>query len=100
MNASSPVAVVGLGIMGGAIARNLLAAGMAVRGYDVDARQLEHLKPKGIAAHSAGEAAHGAGLMLTSLPSVAALDATVASLVGAKASGLVVAELSTLPIAA
>ena len=101
MNASSSsVAVVGLGIMGGAIARNLLAEGIAVRGYDTDAARLEVLKPNGIAAHSAGEAARGAGLMLTSLPSVAALDATVVSLVAAKASGLVVAELSTLPIAA
>ena len=100
MNASSPVAVVGLGIMGGAIARNLLAEGIVVRGYDTDPARLEHLKPKGIAARSAGEAALGAGLMLTSLPSVAALDETVASLVAAKASGLVVAELSTLPIAA
>jgi putative dehydrogenase len=100
MNSSPLVAVVGLGIMGGAIARNLLAEGMAVRGYDTDATRLELLKPNGIAAHSAGEAARGAALMLTSLPSVAALDATVASLVAAKASGLVVAEVSTLPIAA
>ena len=100
MNASTSVAVVGLGIMGGAIARNLLAEGIGVRGHDVDPARLELLKPNGIAAQSAGEAARGAGLMLTSLPSVAALDATVASLVAAKASGLVVAELSTLPIAA
>jgi putative dehydrogenase len=100
MNSSPLVAVVGLGIMGGAIARNLLAEGVAVHGYDTDATRLELLKPNGVAAHSAGEAARGAGLVLTSLPSVAALDATVASLVAAKASGLVVAELSTLPIAA
>jgi 3-hydroxyisobutyrate dehydrogenase-like beta-hydroxyacid dehydrogenase len=38
--------------------------------------------------------------VLTSLPSVAALDATVASLVAAPRRGLVVAELSTLPIEA
>jgi 3-hydroxyacyl-CoA dehydrogenase len=31
------VGIVGLGIMGGAIARNLLAAGAEVRGYDIDA---------------------------------------------------------------
>ncbi len=36
--------------------------------------------------------------MLTSLPSVAALEATVASLLAEKKRGLVVAELSTLPI--
>src|SRR5579863_2862628 len=100
MNDSSPIAIIGLGIMGGAIARNLLAEGIAVRGYDTDASRLEVLKTGGVAARSAGEAAHGAGLALTSLPSVAALDETVASLVAAKSSGLVVAELSTLPIAA
>ncbi len=100
MDAASPVAVIGLGIMGGAIARNLLAEGVAVRGYDTDATRFEFLKPDGVAAQSAGEAARGAELALTSLPSVAALDATVASLIAAKRDGLVVAELSTLPIAA
>ena len=39
-----------------------------------------------------------AALALTSLPSAAALDATVANLVAAQQPGLVVAELSTLPI--
>ncbi len=100
MDASSPVAIIGLGIMGGAIARNLLAEGIAVRGYDIDAARLALLPPDGVAARAAGEAARGAGLALTSLPSVAALDATVASLVAADLRGLVVAELSTLPIAA
>jgi putative dehydrogenase len=94
------VGIVGLGIMGGAIARNLLAAGMQVRGYDVDAARFEALKPGGVAAKSAGEAAQGADVVLTSLPSIKALDDTVASLLAAKAVGLVVAELSTLPIEA
>ena len=100
MTVSSPVAIVGLGIMGGAIARNLLADGVAVRGYDVDATRFDVLKTGGIAARSAGEAARDAGVALTSLPSVAALDDTVASFIAAGLHGLVVAELSTLPIAA
>jgi L-threonate 2-dehydrogenase len=100
MEASSPVAIIGLGIMGGAIARNLLADGIAVRAYDVDAARFDFLKPHGEAARSAGEAARGARLALTSLPSVAALDATVTSLIAAGLHDLVVAELSTLPIAA
>jgi L-threonate 2-dehydrogenase len=94
------VGIVGLGIMGGAIARNLLAAGMAVRGYDTDAARFEALKPNGAATTSAGEAARGADVILTSLPSINALEATVASLLAAKVPGLVVAELSTLPIEA
>src|SRR5262245_6380168 len=98
--AQMTVGIVGLGIMGGAIARNLLAAGMQVRGYDIDAARLEALKPGGVAAKSAGEAAQGADVVLTSLPSIKALDDTVASLLAAKITSLVVAELSTLPIEA
>ena len=94
------IGIVGLGIMGGAIARNLLAAGFAVRGYDIDASRFDCLKLDGVAATSAGEAAQGADVVLTSLPTIKALDDTVASLLAAKAAGLVVAELSTLPIAA
>ncbi|HVA15970.1 MAG TPA: NAD(P)-dependent oxidoreductase [Stellaceae bacterium] len=98
--ASSTVGIIGLGIMGGAIARNLLAAGTSVRGYDVDAARFDALQPRGIAARSAAEAAQGADVVLTSLPSIAALDATVAGLLAANVAGLVVAELSTLPIEA
>ena len=94
------VGIVGLGIMGGAIARNLLAAGVALRGYDTDHSRFAALGESGVASTSAGEAAQGADLVLTSLPSIKALDETVASLIAAKVPGLVVAELSTLPIAA
>ena len=94
------VGIVGLGIMGGAIARNLLAAGMELRGYDIDPSRFTALEPGGVAATSAGDAAQGADVVLTSLPSIKALDDTVASLLAAKAAGLVVAELSTLPIEA
>jgi 3-hydroxyisobutyrate dehydrogenase-like beta-hydroxyacid dehydrogenase len=97
---SSTVGIIGLGIMGGAIARNLLATGMAVRGYDIDPARFEALKPDGVATTSAGEAAQGADMVLTSLPSIKALDETVASLLAAKVPGLIVAELSTLPIEA
>ena len=37
------VAVIGLGIMGAAIARNLVAAGFAVAGYDTDGARLAAL---------------------------------------------------------
>jgi 3-hydroxyisobutyrate dehydrogenase-like beta-hydroxyacid dehydrogenase len=98
--AQTTVGIVGLGIMGGAIARNLLAAGIAVRGYDVDAARFGVLQPNGVATKSAAEAGSGADVVLTSLPSTKALDDTVASLLSAKSRGLVVAELSTLPIEA
>jgi 3-hydroxyisobutyrate dehydrogenase-like beta-hydroxyacid dehydrogenase len=98
--ASSPVVgVVGLGIMGSAIARNIARSGAEVRGYDVDRRRLDALRSDGGApVGSAAEAADGAEVVLTSLPSVAALDATVKNLLETPRRGLVVAELSTLPI--
>ena len=98
---ATPVAVIGLGIMGGAIARNLAAAGFAVAGFDTDGKRMAALAGAGVAAcGSAAEAARGGALVLTSLPSVAALDLTVAGLVAEPQPGLVLAELSTLPIEA
>ncbi len=93
------VGVVGVGIMGSAIAGNLLKQGAEVAGYDVDARRLSDLAAAGgKPARSASELAAHAEIMLTSLPSAAALDATVASMLQKPHRGLVVAELSTLPI--
>jgi 3-hydroxyisobutyrate dehydrogenase-like beta-hydroxyacid dehydrogenase len=95
-----PIGIVGLGIMGLAIARNLIVAKVAVRGYDIDGARLAMLhEAGGVPAGSAADAAFGARLVLTSLPSVAALEASVESLLASGARGLVVAELSTLPIA-
>ena len=95
------VAVVGLGIMGSAIARNVIGAGFTVRGFDTDRERLSAFAGMGgTPGGSAAEAARGAGFVLTSLPSVEALDATVASLVADPQPGIVIAELSTLPIEA
>jgi putative dehydrogenase len=100
MNAASlpAVAVVGLGTMGGAIARNLAAAGFVVAGYDIDRARIAEAGAR--PADSAAAAAREAAVALLSLPSVAALDDTVASLVAEPRARLVVGELSTLPIAA
>jgi 3-hydroxyisobutyrate dehydrogenase-like beta-hydroxyacid dehydrogenase len=93
------VAVIGLGIMGGAIARNLLAAGFAVSGFDVDKARAAAAADVAVKS-SVAEAAHGADLILTSLPSVAALDATVDALAAESRPGLILAEISTFPIEA
>jgi L-threonate 2-dehydrogenase len=91
-------AVVGLGIMGSAIAQHLLDAGCEVLGYDVDdarVRQLERMG--GTALTSVREAAERADVVLTSLPgSQAALDVCRELAAGAR-EGLVVVETSTLP---
>jgi len=93
------VGVVGVGIMGSAIAGNLLRTGAAVVGYDIDARRLSDLVAAGGgAAPSASAVADQVDIVLTSLPSAAALAATVESLLQKSRSSLVVAELSTLPL--
>ncbi len=97
------VGVVGLGIMGSAISANLLDAGIAVVGYDVAADKLDALSARGgRAASSARDVAERAPIVLLSLPSVAALDATIGAedgLIASRRRGLIVIETSTLPIA-
>lgn len=93
------IAVVGLGIMGGAIARNLVAAGFAVSGFDVDAEKTAALAEDGVrTAGSVAEATSGAAVALISLPSVEALDDTVAKLAAVPQPGLIGLEVSTFPL--
>jgi len=93
------VGIVGVGIMGSAIAANLLKRGASVVDYDIDARRMNDLAASGgTAAGSASEVADRAEILLTSLPSAGALAATVEGVLKRPRSGLVVAELSTLPI--
>jgi 3-hydroxyisobutyrate dehydrogenase len=62
------VAVLGTGIMGAAMARNLLAAGMKVRVWNRSREKAEPLADDGAkVADSPAEAAEGAGLLLTML---------------------------------
>jgi 3-hydroxyisobutyrate dehydrogenase len=97
--AGSRIGIVGLGIMGSAIARNLVAAGHTVAGFDTDPVRLMGLAADGVVeCDSAAEAARGADFLLTSLPTIEALEATVANLASSPQRGLVVAELSTMPI--
>ena len=95
------IAVIGLGIMGGAIARNLITAGFNVSGFDLDRGRADAAASAGVAVKcSPAEAAQGADLVLTSLPSTAALDATVEALAAVPRPGLILAEISTFPIEA
>jgi 3-hydroxyisobutyrate dehydrogenase-like beta-hydroxyacid dehydrogenase len=89
------VGVIGLGIMGSAMSANLAKAGFAVHGYDVVAARRAALKRAGgRPCGSAAEAAARAGIVITSLPSAAALHAVAGEL----ESRCVVVETSTLPI--
>ena len=93
------VGIVGLGIMGGAFARNLMKSGWRVVGYDVDAGRNRVLAKAGveIAANVAALAAQ-APTIITSLPSPRALDAVVAQIAGVKLPSKTVIEASTFAL--
>src|ERR1700680_5151399 len=79
------VGIVGLGIMGGAIARNLAAAGWRVVGYDIDAARNRELAAAGVEiAKDGAELAGKAPAIITSLPKPDALEVTIDAIVRAK----------------
>ena len=93
------VGVVGLGIMGGAIAANLAAAGWRVIGFDVDGGRAQDAAAAGVEIATDGVAvAAAARLVLTSLPKPEALAATAAAIAAAGLPRRVVAELSTFTL--
>ena len=93
------VGVIGLGIMGGAIAKNLTAAGWQVIGFDIAKERCDEAKAAGVEiAKDAASVAAKATNILVSLPKPEALTATVAALAGAKLPRRVIAELSTFAI--
>jgi 3-hydroxyisobutyrate dehydrogenase-like beta-hydroxyacid dehydrogenase len=66
---SQPIAVIGLGLMGSALAGTLSRAGFEVRGYDIsEVRRQELADRVGSVFGSASEASEGLSLALTSLP--------------------------------
>ena len=98
--AKSRVGIIGLGIMGSAMAANLVRAGFKVIGYDpVAACRSRHRKAGGIAASSVRDVARAARILITSLPSAEALAAVSKEISGEKHGRLVILETSTLPIA-
>jgi L-threonate 2-dehydrogenase len=93
------VGIVGLGIMGGAFANNLRAAGWRVIGYDLDPKRRRALGRAGIeiAADVAALVA-AAPTIITSLPKASALAATVDAVVAAGVRRRVVIEASTFKL--
>ncbi len=91
--------VIGLGIMGSAIARNCVEAGFKVLGFDVDQARCQVLREAGgTQLGTAAALAAAADVVLVSLPTQAALDQTAAVLAAVARPEQVVCELSTLPI--
>jgi putative dehydrogenase len=93
------VGVIGLGIMGGAIGRNLAAAGWSVIGYDLDAARCNDAAAAGITiTKDAVAVAREASTILTSLPKPAALIATAQAIADAGLPRRIVVELSTFAL--
>jgi L-threonate 2-dehydrogenase len=94
------VGIVGLGIMGGAIARNLVDRGWRVIGYDIDAARRSELAQASVTiAGNAGQIVRDAPVIMTSLPSPAAVDQVAREIANSGQSRRIVAELSTLSLA-
>ncbi|MGB9388243.1 MAG: NAD(P)-dependent oxidoreductase [Pseudolabrys sp.] len=93
------VGVIGLGIMGGAFARNLVIAGWRVVGYDPNPARRREARRAGVdLANNAVEVASAVPIILTSLPKPQALTETVQEIAAAKLRSKVVAEMSTFTI--
>jgi L-threonate 2-dehydrogenase len=94
------VGVIGLGIMGGAFAKNLARAGWRVVGYDINAARRRDAQRAGVEiAASAAAVAKAVPTVLTSLPKPAALMATVRAIAAAKLPRKLLVEMSTFTIA-
>lgn len=78
MAENATVAVLGTGIMGAAMARNLLSAGMDVRVWNRTREKAEPLREDGaMVAESPSEAADSAGVLLTMLSDADAVERVV-----------------------
>jgi 3-hydroxyisobutyrate dehydrogenase-like beta-hydroxyacid dehydrogenase len=95
------VGLIGLGIMGGAMASNLLRAGHRVTGFDIDVAKTEALAELGlIALPSPTDVAASSEIIILSLPSAEALHTVTKELAGSVFPGLLALETGTLPLAA
>ncbi|GEO14306.1 NAD(P)-dependent oxidoreductase [Microvirga aerophila] len=93
------VGVVGLGTMGGAVARNLAERGWAVVGYDPSSQRVDEARAAGVKiVDSPAAVAAETDRILTSLPSAAALHAVVREIADSNSKELLVAEMSTLTL--
>lgn len=88
------VAFIGLGNMGGPMARNLAQAGHEVAGFDLAAPDVEGVTP----ASSAAEAARGAEVVITMLPNGQILRSVAEQVIPAMKAGAVLCDCSTVDV--
>src|ERR1700742_4291503 len=94
------VGIVGLGIMGGAIARNLVERGWHVIGFDLDPERNAELAQAGVSiAGDVTEVTCDAPVIMTSLPTPAAVEHVARQIASSGQRQRIVIELSTLSLA-
>lgn len=98
---SERMGIVGLGVMGSAMAGHMIDAGFEVVGFDVDTEKVEALATRGgEAATSSRDVAERCGIVLVSVASVEALDEVSRGLATGAHPGLLVVEMGTFPLVA
>jgi len=91
-----PVGMIGLGIMGSAMSKNLLEGGFPVTGYDIVPGAVAALAARGgNGAKSVAEVADNTDILITSLPSTAALFDVIRDLKAVPRRDRILAETST-----
>ena len=93
------VGIIGLGPMGGNIARLLLEKQFKVSGFDLNPDCIAALDDTGLEAlASVTDVAANADVVITSLPNVGALDAVIDGILDHDRAGQIVIECSTLTV--
>jgi 3-hydroxyisobutyrate dehydrogenase len=101
--ARAAVAVIGTGIMGSAMARNLVTAGLETRVWDRSTAATAPLADAGaVVAASASDAIKDAGVVITMLPTADVVDSVIfdEGATGAFADGCVWAQMGTIGVEA
>jgi L-threonate 2-dehydrogenase len=94
------VGIIGLGIMGGAIARNLVERGWEVVGCDIEPARRSELALAGVTiVDGTGAVAARASTIMTSLPNAGAAHAVATEIAGCGQPQRIVIETSTFTIA-
>src|SRR4030095_8355821 len=99
-SAMTTVGIVGVGLLGDAVASRLRAAGHAVVGYDVMPASMDRLAAIGGApGKTAGDVARAADVVCTILPSLATVEEAIlgpAGIVAVGKAGQAIVQMSTI----
>ena len=95
------VGVIGLGVMGSAMAANLVAAGHTVVGFDIDSGRRSPAAAAGVRIEdSVGAVGAASEIVIFSLPTVPALADVAVEVAAHGSEGLLCLETGTFPLAA